>query len=107
MSTNGFVSFGRPGSRQAALFTSSTLPLIAPLLADFDFRQLGSVHYRVIEQDCQLLPVIADKISNVNPSLGSDFQPTMCVIVTWFEAHLFGAERDQFVSKLLAYCSAM
>ncbi len=96
ISTNGFVSFAMPDFHQVTQFLSNGFPLIAPLSADFDFRQSGSVYYRVISENCTLMPVVADEIRRLNPSLKTNFQPTMCVVVTWFEAILFSA-RDQLV----------
>ncbi len=96
VSTNGFVSFVMPDLLHVTQFPSNNFPLIAPLSADFDFRETGSVYYRVISENCTLLPVVADEIRRLNPSLKTNFQPTMCVIVTWFEASLFSA-RDQLV----------
>lgn len=91
VSTNGFVSFAMPDFQHITQFPSSGFPLIVPLSANFDFRQTGSVYYRVISESCTLMPVVADEIRRLNPDLAANFQPTMCVIVTWFEASRFSA----------------
>ena len=94
ISTNGFVSFAPPTGQHVNQFASNNFPLIAPLSADFDFRVLGRVYYRVVDQNCVLMPVVANKIQSLNAGLHASFQPTLCVVVTWFEANLFSASQD-------------
>ena len=96
VSTNGFLTFSTSiDSHHVTQFPSNDFPLIAPLAADFDFRESGSVYYREITQNCTLVPAL--QIQSLNTDLLDNFQPTMCVIVTWFEANLFSASEDQLV----------
>ena len=69
---------------------SSTVPIIAPLWADFDFRDTGVIYYRV-SQDMNLLSYANTIFSDVNPSL-SVFQPKLCIVVTWLSASLFSRD---------------
>lgn len=62
------------------------LPLIAPLWADFNFRDSGNVFYR-IDTNMDTLDRVAEIIANSNPIYG-DFRPTMAVVVTWFQGRL-------------------
>ena len=68
-------------------FGASTIPLVAPLMADFDFRDIGSVYHRV-SQDDYILDVAAKRIAEMNPEFAS-YRPTLCVIATWVQAVLF------------------
>ena len=68
-------------------FSASTTPLVAPLWADFDFRDTGSVYHRVSRDD-YILDKAASRIAAMNPDLAS-YRPTLCVIATWFQATLF------------------
>ena len=91
ISTNGFISFESPPSRlRISSFSVSPVPVIAPLWADFDFREAGFVYYRV-SQDEMLLNQVARKISSRNSEF-SDYRPTLCVVVTWSQALLFSTE---------------
>ncbi len=60
---------------------------MAPLLADFDFRDSGSVYHRV-SQDDYILDLAASRIAAVNQDF-SGYHPTLCVIATWSQAVLF------------------
>ena len=61
--------------------TDTALGMLAPLWADFNFRNGGTLYYR-IEPD-EYLHVIANKLANQNPAYIS-FHPTVAVVVTWF-----------------------
>ncbi len=66
----------------------STAPVIAPLWADLDFRFRGRIYYRKT-QDSGILEQVVDMIADMNPGL-SGYQPTLAVIVTWFEDGTLG-----------------
>ena len=81
-------------------FGASTTPLIAPLLADFDFRDTGSVYHRV-SRDKFILDMAASRIAAANPGFAS-YRPTLCVIVTWVHATSFSDTRlDMPVSTII------
>ena len=67
-------------------FPRSTMvvPLLAPLWEDLHFLKSGFVYYRQAN-DTETLARVRSMIADVNPGL-SEFQPTLAVIVTWFEA---------------------
>ena len=88
VSTNGFISFEPPpDTLRITSFRASTIPLIAPLWADFDFRESGAVYHRV-SQDPYILQQVSSIIAAENHNFAS-FNPTLCVIVTWTQAVLF------------------
>lgn len=60
------------------------MPIITPGWTEWDFRAIGSVYYRTT-QDQAIIDQARGMITDVNPGL-SDYQPTLAVIVTWFEA---------------------
>ncbi len=60
---------------------------MAPLWADFDFRDSGLVFHRV-SQDDLLLDSAASRIAAMNQDFAG-YRPTLCVIVTWSQAVLF------------------
>ncbi len=62
------------------------LPLIAPLWADFNFREAGSLYYRVTN-DSTTLRRATQEISRENQDF-SNYSPTLAIVVTWFEAVL-------------------
>ena len=63
-------------------FPSAPVPLVAPLFADYDFREAGNVFYRVTQEEGIL--------SKARELIGVDgYFPTSCVVVTWSEARLF------------------
>jgi hypothetical protein len=72
------------------------LPLIAPLWSDFDFSTSGFIYYRQAN-DSETLNRVQRMITDVNPGL-SAYQPTLAVVVTWFEARLRGSTSDFNVS---------
>lgn len=63
------------------------VPVIAPRWTDWTFKETGSIYYRET-RDQTTLDQVAEMIADVNPGLG-DYQPTLAVIVTWFEARHF------------------
>ena len=88
VSTNGIISFvsGFDDYEPTSLprgehpFT----PLIAPLWADFDFRESGTIFYRVTTNGSLLEALVVD-IALQN-SAYMDFTPTVAVVATWLEA---------------------
>ena len=85
VSWNGYISFQQAyNSFTPSLFPLSVLiPILAPLWADFDFRVSGAVYSRVTD-DSDTLDQVVGMIAGLNPAL-SDYQPTLAVVVTWFE----------------------
>ena len=61
--------------------------MIAPLWADFNFRNGGTLYYR-IEDKQTVLDRISEKLVAQNQDYKS-YRPTLAVIVTWFESTLF------------------
>ncbi len=96
------MSFDEPPEHfRVASFPASTITLVAPLWADFDFRDSGSVYHRV-SQDDYILDQAASKIAAVNPDFVG-YRPTLCVIVTWSQAVLFS---DSFSdTQVILYCA--
>ena len=62
------------------------VPLIAPLWADFNFRDSGTIYYEVSSEP-SLLETVAKEVQ-VNDSAYAGFTPTEAVIVTWFQGEL-------------------
>ena len=101
VSTNGLISFESsfdsfaptPLPRGVPPF----IPLIAPLWADFDFRESGNIFYRV-SSDNSLLEAIVMAMALEN-SAYMDFRPTLAVVITWFQSQLFTRE-DILVSHV-------
>lgn len=93
VSNNGYICFGYcPKNQRVSLLPTSSVPLVAALWEDFDFRNSafrssGTVFYRT-SNDSLLLKAMAARIAQENPDL-RDFRPSLSVIVTWFEAFLF------------------
>lgn len=79
-------------------FPTSPVPIIAPLWADYDFREAGNVNYRVTEDETTLARV-RGLIVKINPNF-SEFSPLLSVIVTWSEATLFSRRRAEIISKV-------
>ncbi len=96
ISTNGLILFDTDDEFQS--YTVSCfprvsrpyLPLVAPLWADFNFRDSGTIFYRLVS-DSGTLDAVADVISNLNSNY-MDFRPTLAVIVTWFQSELLRSE---------------
>lgn len=66
--------------------------MIAPLWADFNFREKGTVYYRVAN-DSNTLDAIADRIARESISADyTTFKPTEAVIVTWFQSRVFQSD---------------
>ena len=88
VSTNGVISFQSEFTNFIiSSFPSSTVPLIAPLWADFDFRSRGTVFYR-IAKDEESTAKAKEIIIGANANF-TEYYPSFCVIVTWSEATLF------------------
>ena len=62
-------------------------PMIAPLWADFNFRDQGTIYYRVTN-DSKTLSEIVERIARHNSNY-AEYVPTEAVIVTWFQSRLF------------------
>ena len=71
--------------------------MIAPLWADFNFRNGGTLYYR-IEVKQNVLDMISEKLAAQNQDYEA-YSPTLAVIVTWFESTLF--QEDIVVSIIL------
>lgn len=96
ISTNGLLSFEGPFETfRVCTFPCTVEPVIAPQWTDLDFRTSGFIYYR-ISQEPYILDQVTDMITDVNPGL-SDYQPTLVVIVTWFQAAL---RSDQSVGSI-------
>lgn len=85
VSTNGLLSFTSSfmGELMVA-FPFSGSALIAPLWTNFTFATSGTIYYRVTE-DTATLALVADMITDMNPDL-ADYEPSLAIVVTWFEA---------------------
>lgn len=89
VSLNGLISFQQDyNNYDPSPFPLSDefVPIIAPLWADFNFTDSGAVYSRVTS-DSDTLDQVVEMITNLNPSL-SDYQPSLAVVVTWFEPRL-------------------
>ena len=67
------------------------LPLIAPLWADFNFRDSGTILYR-LATDNKTLAAVTEVIRNITSMNYSEFRPTLAVIVTWLQSKLLRNE---------------
>lgn len=94
ISTNGLVSFeGALNHHIPTNFPRRTgpfVPLIAPLWADFNFRDAGRIYYRVTN-DSSTLDAVAEAISDTN-DLYAEYKPTLAVVVTWFQSQPLGTD---------------
>ncbi len=103
MSTNGLISFNDPFLSHIVMpFPRSSaplLPLIAPLWSDFNFRETGTLYYRVTN-DSTILNRISQEIEILNSDFTS-YQPTQAVIVTWFQA----TSNQNDVDEVIIYVS--
>lgn len=70
---------------------TSLIPFIAPFWADFNFRDSGTIFYRVTS-DSIMLDMVAEAIASEN-SLYEAFRPTMAVFVTWFQSKLLTSDK--------------
>ncbi len=66
--------------------------MIAPLWADFNFRESGNLYYRVVN-DNNTLNAIVDRISREAP-IYTDYSPTEALIVTWFQSSVFESQSN-------------
>lgn len=93
ISTNGFISFEEEFFTDSFIVTQfprtsgQLFPLIAPFWADFNFRDGGTVFYRVTEDE-NTLSHIGDLIASQNSEFVG-YRPTEAVVVTWFQSRLF------------------
>lgn len=95
VSTNGFISFEESFSNEVELFGNLPFPMIAPLWADFNFREGGTLYYRVAN-DNNTLNAIVDRISQEAP-IYRNYTPTEAVIVTWFQSSVFESQNNSMV----------
>ena len=94
VSTNGLLSFdGAFSDYMPCDLPCTPVPVIAPAWTDWTFEDSGTIYYGVAQDQVTLNQVVG-MITDVNPEL-SDYQPTLAVIVTWFEARFY---RNQSVS---------
>ena len=104
VSTNGIISFRSKFSNfLISTFPSSTVPLIAPLWADFDFRSRGNVFYRMADDETTLVRA-RESIVGANANF-TEYYPSFCVIVTWSEATLFSLVSDDETDSVSIYLS--
>ena len=102
VATNGVVSFQSEFTEfLISAFPTATVPVIAPLWADFDFRSAGSVYYRVT-RDSATTARARDLVIEANPEF-SGFSPSFCVVVTWSQANLFSNNITVSVMCMLIY----
>ena len=66
--------------------------MVAPLWADFNFRNGGTLYYRVETKD-NILNSISEKLAQQNNAYNT-YKPTLAVVITWFESRLL---RNNFV----------
>lgn len=64
--------------------SGSLFPLIAPLWADLNFRQGGTLYYRVTEER-EFLGSVAERIADKNAAYGR-YRPKLAVVATWFQS---------------------
>ena len=76
------------------------LALIAPLWADFNFRDYGTIFYR-LATDNRTLEFVADVLTfeRTIPNY-LQFRPTLAVVITWFQSRPLGSQDE--VSLCLA-----
>ena len=60
--------------------------MVAPLWADFNFREEGALYYRVTN-DSNTLNAISERIAKQNSNYAA-FEPAEAVIVTWFQSSI-------------------
>ena len=85
VSTNGLLSFENPlNAYETCNFPCTPEPVIAPLWTDLNFNSRGLIYYRT-SQDPDVLNQVVDMIAAMDPGL-SDYQPTLAVVATWFDA---------------------
>ncbi len=85
--------FGEFRVSQLPRLSISAVPIIAPLWGDYNFRQGGSVVYRLTD-DNATLERARELIVENNPSF-NDFSTSLCVIVTWVDAVLLTRAFDE------------
>ena len=96
VSTNGFISFGSEVQFNSYIVeafprqSNSLPPVIAPLWADFSFRDRGALFYRTT-RDRDVLETVSKKLAGQN-SAYSLYRPTEAVVVTWFEGSILTTE---------------
>ena len=73
----------------------ANVPLIAPIWIDLNFEDFGLLYYRV-SQNPSTLERVKAMLIDVNPALSS-YQPTLAVIVTWFEGTLISETLVSFL----------
>lgn len=103
VSTNGLLSFEEGfDSYIVSRFprtAPSSVPLIAPLWADFNFRDAGTLYYRVTTE-ARTLDAAVEYIEYRNAIYG-EYRPTMAVVVTWFQSKVLRIE------EMVNYCRAL
>lgn len=101
ISTAGVVVFSRfQVLRDISPLPQVIRPLIAPLWANLNFNESGLVYYRISE-DAATLQQVALMIYSVNVELAF-FQPTLAVVITWFEAQLFDSSLRVSIPSYIA-----
>ena len=99
ISTNGLILFDYDDQFQSYALsvlprrTQPYLPIIAPLWADFNFRDSGNVFYR-LTTDSETLERVSSILKNLTGPSYSEFSPNLAVIVTWFQSKLLRSEME-------------
>ena len=105
MSTNGLLSFREAFNefRVTAFprISSDTVPIIAPLWADYNFRERGNVYYRVTEDTTTLIR--AKELITEYQNGFDEFSPSLCVIVSWVDAALLTRSSNENVVRPLLF----
>ena len=68
--------------------TRPFFPMIAPLWADFNFRDFGSLFYR-LATDNSTLEYVRGIVVNITNGNYFEFRPTLAVVATWFQSRFF------------------
>ena len=98
ISTNGLILFDYDNQFQSYAISvlprriRPYLPIIAPLWADFNFRDSGNVFYR-LTTDSETLERVSSILKSIGPRY-SDFSPTLALVVTWFQSKLLRSEAE-------------
>ena len=98
ISTNGVISFEEGFDSYNIIVTQfpkiASIPLIAPLWADFNFRDAGTIYYRETT-DVNILDAVVEYIEDRNKNY-DEFRPTMAVVVTWFQSKVLMIEETVY-----------
>lgn len=110
ISTNGLILFDNVTQFQSNIVNSNSIPrmnppffpYIAPLWADFNFRDFGTVFYRVATDNTTLDAVISI-FRNITNGNYNGFRPTLAIVVTWFQSKIVRSELEVSCELMLTY----